>query len=779
MHRLAFGSLILGVALMLAHAVQGHSSVSAATADWPMYMHDTGRTGNGADTTVSAANAAQLSNVWTFPTGGVIAGGAAIVGNVAYIGSWDGYLYAINITTGTQQWRTFLGLTSVTACHGTNNMGVTSTPAVVGGVIYVGGGDANWYAVDAAAGNILWSVFVGDNSASGGYYNWSSPLIYNGSAYVGIASNCDVPLVQGGLLRVNLSTHQIVDTFHNVPDGQVGGGIWTSPSIDPTTNTVFATTGTEGQRPITSQPLADAIVAYDATNLTVKSSWQIPINQAANDSDWGTSPILFTDSTNRQLVGAINKDGILYAFDRNNLAGNPVWESPIAVGGATPQYGEGSVSNMAFDGTRLYVAGGMTTIAGQAVSGSVHALDPSNGTFLWEQGTGLVLPALAYANGVVVDGGDSSVEVRSAASGAVLYRFDTGSQLFGPPAIGGGRIIEGSTNGNVYAFAIPGGPTATATPGTGGPMASYMMESAFWNGTPGEVVDASGNGLNGVSVGGAQTANATPALFGDPGTCRYGVFNGSTSYLSQGAPQLPFGSQITVMAWVRWGIAPGSGNNWANVVSNNTGTADDIGQFWLQHSQFNANYEFAVATTGGRNWVESSVAPAQGQWQHVAGVYDGSTLTIYVDGVASGTATLTGNVVAPQSGFQLDIARWASNNQTFRSFNGNVDEVRVYARALGAAEVSAAMNARHGCAAATPTPTNTPTGPPNTPTPALTSTPRLSVGGIAEQPDLAALPSRARESSDHGKEFAFSGVALAVIACIGAWAWYAGQRRAR
>ena len=64
-------------------------------------------------------------------------------------------------------------------------------------VVYVGGGDSYWYALDAYTGAILWKVFTGDTSADKGFYNWSSPLIYNGFAYIGIASNCDNPLVTG------------------------------------------------------------------------------------------------------------------------------------------------------------------------------------------------------------------------------------------------------------------------------------------------------------------------------------------------------------------------------------------------------------------------------------------------------------------------------------------------------------------------------------------------------------------------------------------------------
>jgi outer membrane protein assembly factor BamB len=38
-------------------------------------------------------------------------------------------------------------------------------------VVYVGGGDDYWYALDASSGAILWKVYIGDSTASGGYYN--------------------------------------------------------------------------------------------------------------------------------------------------------------------------------------------------------------------------------------------------------------------------------------------------------------------------------------------------------------------------------------------------------------------------------------------------------------------------------------------------------------------------------------------------------------------------------------------------------------------------------
>lgn len=240
-------------------------------------------------------------------------------------------------------------------------------------------------------------------------------------------------------------------------------------------------------------------------------------------------------------------------------------------------------------------------------------------------------------------------------------------------------------------------PTQTPVPGPA-PRSYWAMEQTSWTGAAGQVIDSGAAGVNGQAVNGAQTANISPALVGNPGTCRYGTFDGVNDHLAMGSPTaLSFTNQITVMAWVRWNISPGAGNSWANIITNNSNAAPDVGQFWLQHSTGNSFYEFAVQTSGGRSWIIGNIAPVQGQWQHVAGVYNGSTLQIYVNGVLAGSTSKTGNLVARTNAMQLNIARWAWTSGNFRSFNGSIDEARIYNVALAPAEVAAAMNLRHGC----------------------------------------------------------------------------------
>ena len=77
--------------------------------DWPAYLHDPYRTGaNLNESTLSPANAASLSSrrAGRFGTGDVIAASPTVSDGVIFVGSWDGNIYAINTSNGTQKWMT-------------------------------------------------------------------------------------------------------------------------------------------------------------------------------------------------------------------------------------------------------------------------------------------------------------------------------------------------------------------------------------------------------------------------------------------------------------------------------------------------------------------------------------------------------------------------------------------------------------------------------------------------------------------------------------------------
>ncbi|HEV2317551.1 MAG TPA: PQQ-binding-like beta-propeller repeat protein [Thermoplasmata archaeon] len=396
---------------------------------------------------LSPASAGSLRSYWTAQLGGAIVTQPIVVNNTVYIGSEDGYEYAFNETTGAQIWKTYLGNT--TGCGFTD--GVSSTPTYDNGTLYLGGGDAYWYAMNAQTGNVLWRVFVGNNSGKvgGGNYNWASPLLYDGSAYIGVASHCDKPLVPGGLLEVDLTTHQVVARFNTTSNAELGASIWGTPAVDTATGTIYVTTG---NGPV-GDAYAEAIIALNASTLRVTSYWTVPTTLHVADGDFGTTPTLFQDAHGHPLVGATNKDGYFFAFNRRSLSHGPVWELRIST--------TSSVSSASYGQGLLFVGGSKTKLGGVAENGSVRAVSATSGQAVWAVGfPGPVFAATSYADGVVAAAGGNVFRVLSAQNGSILFQY-TGPgttlkyEFQGAPTIVHDRIYVGDDNGRLYAFGLP------------------------------------------------------------------------------------------------------------------------------------------------------------------------------------------------------------------------------------------------------------------------------------------------------------------------------------
>ncbi|KYC52398.1 MAG: hypothetical protein AMQ74_00739 [Candidatus Methanofastidiosum methylothiophilum] len=143
-----------------------------------------------------------------------------------------------------------------------------------------------------------------------------------------------------------------------------------------------------------------------------------------------------------------------------------------------------------------------------------------------------------------------------------------------------------------------------------------------------------------------------------------------------------FSNTLTVMTWANWAIPPSTGNNWANVLSINANNAGDQGQFWIQHSQTNSYFEFAVQTGNNpytRRYIQCTKgSPKQGQWYFIVGRYDGSAIDIYINNNLGGcNRSLVDNIRAFESRFETNIGRWAAGGGG-RYFNGVVDEVWIF-----------------------------------------------------------------------------------------------------
>lgn len=224
-------------------------------------------------------------------------------------------------------------------------------------------------------------------------------------------------------------------------------------------------------------------------------------------------------------------------------------------------------------------------------------------------------------------------------------------------------------------------------------LGEYRMEETSWNGTTGELKDSSGNNRHGVAIGSpkATPATASPARTGNPGTCGYGTLPGPGG--GGGAfsiPNLPLsttanGNKTTVTFWMYW---------------DGRDSVMPIG--WRLHDLWLVSGSFGFNTAQGDVYGIASTGLANG-WHHVAAVFtNGSVVTneLYIDGLKQ---TLSQRRNSPSNtnavvNTTLQIGGW-QNDSDYR-FSGRIDDVRVYAGALGAGDIAAIYQATHTCPSA-------------------------------------------------------------------------------
>ena len=441
-------------------AVSGMPAIpTQASNAWPTYLQNPGHTSyNAAETTLTSSNAGQLQLKWTAHGQQGISVQPVFSNGLMYWGSWDGLMHATN-TSGTDVWTAGLGQQTVPGCvPATAGVASTATIGSIGGTpaVFVGGGNNTMYALNANTGAVLWSSTL---TTSTDYFIWDSPVVFNGSLYIGISSFGDCPLSIGKLYRLDLNTGAIQNTLILTPPGCTGDGLWGSPTVDVTTGVVYVATGNGCAGDLN----ASAVVSVSSGDLTIVDRWTVPAAQlGAGDSDFGNTPTLFTAAVNgvkRAMVGVANKNGYYYAFDRTNLSAGPLWSVQLATGGECPDCGDGSISPSAWDGATLYVAAGNTTINGTACTGSVSAINPATGAILWRHclTSGPVLGAVMATPGLIVADSQTAVNVLDASTGNTVFQYQDTSQssyFFSAPAIANGMLYAPNDDGNLYAFGL-------------------------------------------------------------------------------------------------------------------------------------------------------------------------------------------------------------------------------------------------------------------------------------------------------------------------------------
>jgi polyvinyl alcohol dehydrogenase (cytochrome) len=495
---------------LFASAIAISSWQTAAAKDWPMFGASVANMSNSlGETTISVKNVAQLKPKWVATTGGDVSARAAVVAGVVYFPDWGGNIWALNAKTGKKIWHhqmSDFGLPAKTVSR--------TSPAVVNGTVYFGSQtDATLLALDAATGKLKWKTRADPHPMA---TLTGSPAVIGGVVYMGVSSQEEFSAAsasykcctfRGSIVAIDAANGAMLWKTFTVPEGYTGGGAWGSnPVVSVSRKLVYIGTGNNYTKPtapaytkciaaggtepkcLSPEDHIDSMLALETRTGTIKwakrlqndDDWNAAcISDAAGkgncpkgpvglDYDFGPAPNFISN----KAIGAGQKSGIYSAF--NPDTGAILWARNVGPGSDLG----GMEWGTATDGLRVYVAISNFNkdkyVAGTA--GSWAALDAATGKILWQvkdPNSSIDIGPMGVSNGVVYAGSMSTEKTQSnmfaldAATGQVLWKFNSGASVNAGAVVSGGVVYWGSGydhlgipgftgNTKFYAFSIGG-----------------------------------------------------------------------------------------------------------------------------------------------------------------------------------------------------------------------------------------------------------------------------------------------------------------------------------
>lgn len=608
---------------------------------WPMMRHDARRTGYS-DSPAPDTN----FTLWTHNASGYF----AVADGMVFISSGD-TLCALNVNTGEPVWSTVTPFTS-------------GSVAVAYNMVYIQDSNGVIYALDEYSGILGWNATFGTGS----------PAVADGFLF---AKNST-----GAVACFNATTGGLTwkHTFGNstysnpaVADGMVFTATWNE-------GTVYALNESDG-----SQIWQSSYLTWSLESTPVVAGGKVYMGG-------GDRMIYVLDESNGTLIGTYGPVGgylnqgpvVAYGklfvgtddYDRrvyaiNETSGDTLWS--YYIGGTTGAMIEPRVADH-----KVFVGSLSSPPA-------LFVLNESNGELIWSfkpPVTGAVTD-IGIANKMAFAGmGDTFYAFGAFADVAVVNvtPYKTNASRGFPVNVSVTVANQGSHTESFKLAAYYNLSGYTRTPGPVG----------YWKADEGVgtmAYDSSGYNNDGTLY------NHTAWADGKSGTAL--DFDGVDDCVGvPDSPSLDVTNNITVEVWVNprsYGKTPDEyGQYHAGIVSK----ANAYSLSFIYSSATHTQIQFFLNTTATqpvRAVKTDNISLALNQWHHIAGVYDGNNVTIYLDGSKNASrsyvdaATLVSNDQALTIGWDNYLGTSA------RRFDGLIDEVRIYNRTLERPEILADM----------------------------------------------------------------------------------------
>lgn len=499
-------SVALATALVgaTAAAAAPRSTAACVTPDWSAFgagLAHTFSVGAGCSS-IDRTTARTLVPAWFLHTADSVTASPAVSGGTAFVGSWDGTFYAVDVASGELRW------TFVIRSHARTAFGRIVSSATVASyrdpatgrsrsVVLFGGGSSLW-ALDAATGHELATIDLDPRDPAVRHAQdtgahppvaevESSPAVATVGGvrrvYVGLDVHNDAHVGRTGLVALRLvpgAAHwrfrpvwkydvETGRTYRGVRGLTTGsgrgwgcGGVWSSPAVDATTGVVaFGTASCDNpdQAYAAHENYAESMVALHADSGKLMWRYQpaaeltgakAQVNDAHRDADFGASPNIFT-LDGRRVVGEGRKSADYYV--RDELTGAKVSTSDVGQEGwAQDGFGVGGFLGTPAvdveDGQPVQVVGATAIPVPHsaadldATTWSVRAFDPRTGKLNWTYRlAGPSYAPTSIVNGVafVPDTTTSSLIALDTSTGLPLWQ----APLIGPPS--STAVVSGST----------------------------------------------------------------------------------------------------------------------------------------------------------------------------------------------------------------------------------------------------------------------------------------------------------------------------------------------